>query len=332
MSMNEAMFYEKSDAGVRCLLCPHNCVIGEGNRGVCNTRVNIEGRLFSTNYGEITAMAMDPVEKKPLYHFYPGSAIFSVGSRGCNLKCPFCQNWQISQNSEYPATFYTPKDLVNRALKYDTIGIAYTYNEPSVWFEYVMDVSEIVCSKGLKNVLVSNGTLNEKPFDLLCGVIDAMNIDLKSFNGDVYRKIIKGDLETVKRNIATAHSKGVLVEVTTLVVTGINDNFEELINISDFLASIDRSIPWHISRYHPSYKYDKDPTDIDFMIDVYEAASESLDYVYTGNIAPSLPGGDTVCPGCGTILVSRSGYNVVVKALDGQGKCSGCGHDTGIRM
>jgi len=331
MSMKEAMFYEKVDGGVRCHLCPHNCFLKEGQTGACRARVNEGGILYSTNYGEITAMAIDPIEKKPLYHFYPGSSIFSVGSRGCNLKCPFCQNWQISQNGDYSSRYFEPDELVQRAIDSGTSGIAYTYNEPSIWYEYLTETASIAKKNGLKNVMVTNGTLNEKPFDDLCGLMDAMNIDLKSFREEVYRKTLKGDLETVKRNLKTAHDRAVLVEVTTLVVTGINDDLDELLEISEFIAGIDASMPWHISRYHPSYKYEEDATDLDLIIDIYEAASENLNYVYTGNISPSLPGGDTSCPNCHNLLVSRSGYNVVVKGLD-KGKCQNCGYDTGIRM
>lgn len=325
----EAMFYTREKNVVVCGLCPHHCRIMEGKAGVCGVRRNHNGTLISLNYGEVTSMSMDPMEKKPLYHFYPGTEIFSIGTKGCNLKCPYCQNWSISQDPEAMSRYYTPDEIVKKARAAGSASIAYTYSEPTVWYEYVKDTSAVAKEQGIKNVLVTNGFISPEPLEALIGLIDAMNIDLKCYDADKYKRIHKAGLESVKDTIRFCHDRGCHVEITTLLVPGINDELDELINMAEFIASVDKRIPWHLSRYHPAYKYDREPTDVDFINEVYDAGSDILDYVFTGNIHPSLSRSDTVCPSCHTVVISRSGYHTVIKDL-ASGRCGQCGHDLKI--
>ncbi len=329
MSFKEASYYNKKGDAVECLLCPHNCVLKDGKAGLCGVRENKSGKLYTSIYGEVTSAAMDPIEKKPLYHFYPGSEIYSIGTKGCNLKCPFCQNWSISQDLEAGTSYRSPEDTVKMAIASESIGIAYTYSEPTVWFEYVKDTAILARENGLKNVLVTNGYVNPAPLEEFCGFIDAMNIDLKCYNTEAYRSVLKGGLEPVKNTIRKAYELGCFIEITTLIVTDINNNLDELMEIAEFIASIDKRIPWHLSRYYPSYKYSKPATDVDFLTDVWESAIEILDYVFTGNLHPTDARSDTVCPKCHTVVISRNGYHTVIKELE-KGKCAQCGCELGI--
>ncbi|HPQ51963.1 MAG TPA: AmmeMemoRadiSam system radical SAM enzyme [Spirochaetota bacterium] len=320
----EARYYRKTGNNtVQCQLCPHNCRIGEGNHGICGVRENEGGTLYSTIYGEVTAVAMDPIEKKPLYHFHPGSGILSIGTKGCNFKCPYCQNWNISQDLRAHTSRYTPEQIVNLAKDNGSDGIAYTYSEPMIWCEYVMDCAELARSRGLYNVMVTNGFVNMEPLDDLLTCIDAMNIDLKSFREDSYRREQKGALSPVLKTIERA-AGACHVELTTLIVTGLNDTFEEMQDIIDWIAALDRGIPWHISRYYPGYKYDSPATDIDFMLEVYDRAVKKLDYVFCGNIAGSYGRSDTLCPVCRSVVISRTGYRVRTGTLK-EGACAECG-------
>jgi pyruvate formate lyase activating enzyme len=262
-------------------------MLSEGQVGLCRARMNKDGKIICENYGKLTSIAPDPIEKKPLYRFFPGKMILSVGSYGCNLRCPFCQNHEISMaDDDKVGTYQTPPDcLVDMALSMkdrNNIGIAYTYNEPLISYEYVMDCSVLAREKGLKNVLVTNGYVCREPLNNLLPYIDAMNIDLKAFNEDFYRKI-GGDLETVKNTIAIA-AKSCHVEVTTLVIPGENDSAEEIKSASRWIASIDENIPYHISAFYPRYKYsDKRPTSRKAVYDLVEEAKKYLKYVYPGN-------------------------------------------------
>ena len=251
----EARYYARRDDGkVQCRLCPHNCVIAEGKTGVCGVRRNREGTLFTMIYGEVSSAAMDPIEKKPLYHFHPGSRIFSVGTVGCSFRCRFCQNHGISQDPDYPTEYCSPADLAGAAERQGSIGIAYTYTEPLVWFEYVLDACRIARERGLKNVFVTNGYINREPLRELLPYVDAFNIDLKSYNDDFYRKTIGGSLAPVLDTIAAvAAHKDVCLEVTTLVIPGCNDG--ERGNGDDPRLSrvLRKDIPYHLSAYFPRY-------------------------------------------------------------------------------
>jgi len=320
-----ATFFEEKDGGVVCNLCPHKCFLKNGQTGICGVRFNENGILFTKNYGDISSISMDPIEKKPLYHFSPGTEILSVGTWGCNLKCKFCQNWEISQ--EKPAIkVVTPDQLVQIALSRGSKGIAYTYSEPIVWYEFVLDTSRIAHKKGLYNVLVTNGYIEIEPLKLLLQNIDAMNIDLKGFNSEFYEKECLGDYESVLKVIKFAYDYGVHVEVTTLVIPGKNDNEEELVREFETLSKISKDIPLHLTRYFPAYKYDIPPTPVDELKKLYLLAKEFLNFVYIGNIFES-EYESTICPECNTPLIIREGYDVKILNLTKEGKCKICGRE-----
>lgn len=270
-----------------CELCPHHCVLEQGQTGVCRARKNVQGKIICENYGKITSMALDPIEKKPLARFYPGSMILSVGSYGCNLCCPFCQNSDISMadGEQTEARFVPPQSLVAKALALvpqGNIGIAYTYNEPLVGYEYLMDCAKLAKENNLKNVLVTNGTICKKPLLALLPTIDAMNIDLKAFNDSFYKKI-GGDLATVKNTICIA-AKACHVEVTTLIIPGENDSEDEMEALSLWLASVDSSIPLHVTRFFPRWQMSEcDATPVETVYALAEVARKYLQYVYEGN-------------------------------------------------
>ncbi len=319
----EAMFYKKLANGkLRCELCPHRCIISDGKMGICRVRYNNSGVLEIPYYGKLSALAMDPIEKKPLYHFYPGTHIFSVGFVGCSFHCPFCQNYHISMDTNYPTEFVSPEELVELASQRDSIGIAYTYSEPLIHLEYVLDTAILAKKRGLKNVLVSNGYLNPEPSKELFKVLDAANIDLKTFNPDFYRKELGGKLEEVKRFIGDAYSSGVALEVTTLVIPTKNDSEEEIEQIARFIASISPEIPYHLSCYYPMYKYTTPPTSPALVESLARVAKRFLKYVYLGNVG--LAETNTYCPNCGNLLVRRRGYSTDIIGLK-DGKCDKCG-------
>jgi pyruvate formate lyase activating enzyme len=281
----QAMFYEKLQDKIHCFLCPHNCVIEDGGFGRCKVRTHENGELLTINYGEITSAALDPIEKKPLYYFRPNSKIFSVGSFGCNFTCDFCQNYSISQF--VTQSKYVPKeDLVKTALSTkDNIGIAFTYNEPSIWYEYVYASARLLKETDHNSavVVVTNGYISEEPLKELLPFVDAMNIDLKSFNTGYYKNLCGGSLKPVLRTIEIA-SKACHVEVTTLLVSGENDSLAEVEEIARFLNSISSEIPLHLSRYFPNYKLKNSPTNMDFMKKAEEVAKRYLSRVNLGNI------------------------------------------------
>jgi len=281
----DALFWEKHGDKFKCFLCPHNCSIGEGQYGLCSVRTNMKGNLKTINYGEITAMALDPIEKKPLYHFRPGSRILSVGTFGCNLSCGFCQNYSIA-HYRAKSQYFSPEELIETCKRIDdNIGIAFTYNEPSIWYEYVYDTAKKLkeAYPHYKVVLVTNGYIQEKPLTQLLPYVDAMNIDLKSFQEDYYKKFCGGDIECVLETIRKCYDK-CHIEITTLLVNGLNDSEKEVEKIAAFIASLDKNIPLHLTRYFPNYKIHRPPTDIDVMLKAREAASKYLNNVHLGNV------------------------------------------------
>ena len=317
-----AAYWETLDKEmVQCHLCPHQCKIKPGADGKCHNKQNVDHVLYAKHYGEVTALAMDPMEKKPLYHFYPGRMIFSVGTQGCNLTCSFCQNWHL-WDGDVKTDAVEPDEIVALAKREGSMAIAYTYNEPFMSYEYVRDIARLARAAGLKNVLVTNGFYNPEPFEALLPLIDAMNIDLKSIRDDYYRKLCGGRVEPVLRTIARA-AKGCHVELTNLVVTGENDRDEDFQDLVDFVAGVNPEIPLHFSAYHPMYKMENPPTPTERLRAANRIAREKLKYVYVGNVMLS-EGQDSLCPTCGKVLVKRNGYQIKIGTLKGA-NCGACG-------
>jgi pyruvate formate lyase activating enzyme len=324
--MIEAKYYKKIIKAdkelLRCELCPNYCLIANGKVGACLGRKNIAGKLYAINYGEVVSIAMDPIEKKPLYHYFPGAPIFSVATFGCNLQCPFCQNWEISQEKAQ-SKFYSPQDLVKTALTYPTIGIAYTFTEPLIWFEYLLDTMKIARKSGLKNVLVTNGMINSEPLAELLPLIDALNIDLKSIREDFYKDFVKGDLASVKHTIEQTKKK-CHVELTNLIIPTKNDSRENLTDLVDYCASLGKDTVLHFTRYFPYHKVDIPLTPEKTLLMAMEIAREKLDYVYLGNIGGH--DNNTYCPKCHNLLVNRGYFNTIATGLKDNNICNKCGH------
>ncbi|MDR2477219.1 MAG: AmmeMemoRadiSam system radical SAM enzyme [Treponema sp.] len=329
-------FFVKGDSGlVRCELCPHRCSIKSGGFGLCRVRGNKNGKGSIPLYGMVSALALDPVEKKPLYHFRPGTAILSVGFAGCNLRCPFCQNWRISQNTNIAGKIMEPDELVAAALDRHVWSIAYTYSEPLVHIEYLLDCMALARRSGIANVLVTNGCANAATVREILSLTDAANIDLKCFSGDTYSKILGGDLQSTLDFIRLAHSMQVHTEITTLLVPGLNDSEAELDHCADFIAALPETIPWHLSAYHPDYRWNAPPTDPALLLRAAKRAQTKLRYVYSGNIAGE---NNTRCPHCGGTLARRNGYQVdtagLVPPAEGERRfrCKNCGKKTDITV
>ena len=332
--VKQAMFYHQlENRKVICELCPHFCKLKDGQLGLCKVRKNSGGKLYSLVYGKAIAVHVDPIEKKPLFHVAPGSHSFSMATVGCNFSCKFCQNADISQvthsvNLDLIGQQLSPEELVSMASSNNCSSIAYTYTEPLIWFEYLKDVGQIIRENNLKNVLVSNGYINAKPLQELLPIIDAANIDLKSMQSAFYKKICKGKLEPILDNIRTLHESGIELEITNLVITGLNDSDRDFEILTDFLASVSPRIPLHFSAYYPTYKMNNPPTSPDRLKRAYKIASRKIEFVYLGNV--HIPDrSDTFCPRCKERLICRSGYRIEILGLE-DGKCTNCGHDTGI--
>jgi len=331
--MKRALLYEHyKDGGtqkVKCLLCPHNCIIAEGHVGICSVRKNVKGELYSLNYHRVAATHSDPIEKKPLYHFLPGSSSFSIAAMGCNFKCLFCQNHSLAQvesEEEIYGNNYTPEQLVNTALKTGSQSISYTYSEPTIYFELMLETAALAKEKGLKNVMVTNGFMSPAALKKIAPVMDAANVDLKSFRDDFYKKYCSARLSPVLDTIAQMKQLGIWIEVTTLLIPELNWNFDEIKELIAFIAGVDKSIPWHVSRFYPQYKLtDLPPTDPIRMFTVLDTARKmGLEYLYAGNVN-SREWEDTRCPNCKTVLIHRSGYSTQVTNLE-KGRCNSCNH------
>lgn len=320
--MYEAKYYEKLDnKATRCLLCPHKCVINSGKIGFCRARKNVNGILYAINYGECVSVALDPIEKKPLYHFLPGSLILSVAPNSCNFDCPYCQNAEISQREVY-TEYISPEALVEIAQKKKSPGISYTYTEPLTWFEYLIDTGKLARRHGIKNILVTNGMINEKPLSELLPYMDAANIDLKSMDPEFYREVVHGDLETVLNTIKICKQK-IHVEITNLIIPGYNDSDELLLELIDFVVGLGKEIPLHFSKYFPHYKFSVPPTPIETLKRAWELAQKKLYYVYVGNVWIE-GSSDTHCPECSNLLVSRSSFYANFDGIKDK-KCKNCG-------
>ncbi len=329
--MQEARFYEKrEDNKVHCFLCAHGCVIEPRKRGICMVRENRDGTLYSLVYGKIISQNVDPIEKKPLFHFLPGSRSYSIATVGCNLQCEHCQNWEISQfprfePKEIPGQDMTPAQIVARAQSTGSASISYTYTEPTIFGEFAYDTALLARDQGIRNVFVSNGFMSERSAKVMAEVLDADNIDLKSFQDSFYRKICKARLHPVLETIERMKELGVWVEVTTLIIPGLNDSDQELTEIAKFLAGIDPAIPWHVSAFYPAYKMLNRPrTPAATLQRARRLGLEAgLRYVYTGNI-PGDEGEKTFCYQCGAVVIDRVGFAIRHNYLH-NGACAKCG-------
>ncbi len=330
-TLKKAMYYEQiGDQKIKCYLCPFECRVKEGSVARCMGRENIEGEFYATNYGKTTSLAMDPIEKKPLFHFYPTSQILSIAANSCNMGCSFCQNWSISQ-VEANTHEITPEQIVDYAIKNHSIGVAYTYSEPLMWYEFVLDTSRVIHEAGLKNIIVSNGTLNEKPLRKLLPYIDAINIDLKGMNSRYYKKVCKSLLKPVLETIRLIKEMDTtFLEITNLIIPGLNDSDGDLDLLINWIADLDPSIPLHLSAYHPDYKLDIPKTPIDTLKRAYEKAKDKLDYVFVGN-AHIEGASNTYCPGCRHLLIKRDWHHTQILGLDGN-DCNHCGEEINIVM
>jgi len=321
--------YQKELEGQRvlCLLCPHFCELKDGQTGICRTRENIGGTLYSNAYGNPCSVAVDPIEKKPLFHFLPGSRILSIATAGCNLRCQNCQNWTISQKNptEVPAYELTPEAIIELALKEGTESIAFTYTEPTVFFEYMLETAKLAKKQGLKTVLISNGYINPEPLRELCAYLDAANIDLKVFDDATYRKLTGAKLQPVLDTLQTLKAEYVWLEITNLLIPEISDEPKRIRDLCDWLVIHGFSdIPLHFSRFFPNFKLPHvPPTPPEDLQQAYETAKNAgIRFVYTGNL-PGTNGENTQCPSCKKTLIGRVGYRILSHAMDGN-RCQYC--------
>lgn len=331
MNMNETLFYKQGNKGtVDCFLCNHFCHIKNGHQGLCAVRLNKNGILHSVNYGKVVAACVDPVEKKPLFHFYPGSVTYSIACIGCNFRCGFCQNWQISQAKEALrlglAGVQTPAEhIVLQAVSEGCKSVSYTYTEPTVYFEFACECSKLAKEKGLYNIFVTNGYMNKEVLPAISSYLDAANVDLKSFRENFYRNVCGASLKPVLENIELMKKLGIWVELTTLVIPGYNDSEDEFKDIVSFIASVDENMPWHISCFHPDYKFaNVSFTDVSVLRKAYDIGKmKGLKFVYMGNVRAE-DGENTFCPACGQVLIKRQGFLVGSIRIK-EGMCEYCG-------
>ncbi len=328
--MKEAYLYQRQeDKSVKCNLCSHRCKIKPGRRGICQVRENRDGTLESLVYGKLISQNVDPIEKKPLFHFLPGSRSYSISTVGCNFQCLHCQNWQISQfprfnNGAITGQDATPAQVVQDAITSGSKSISYTYVEPTIFYEFAYDTGVKAREKGLKNVFVSNGYMTPETCEHSTQFLDAINIDLKAFTDKFYKEVCKARLEPVPDSIKLMHELGIWVEVTTLIIPGWNDTDAELREIARFIKGVSESIPWHVTAFHPTYKMlDRPPTPVETLRRAREIGlEEGLKYVYEGNI-PGEGGENTYCPSCGEMVIARYGFSILENKLE-QGKCPKC--------
>lgn len=334
-----ALYWEREPNSniVQCVLCPWNCRIKSGKFGYCGARFNLNGELFTSIYGAVSSKAVDPIEKKPLFHFYPGSPVYSLGTIGCNMRCRHCQNWEIAharaETFGFPIENLSPEEAVEEALKTGSKGIAFTYNEPTIWFEYALDTFKLAKEKNLYTVFVTNGFINLDPLKEISQYLDAYRVDIKGFFEDSYMKIagLKRFWAVFEACKTAYHELKLHVEVVTNIIPGINDSDEELKNIARWIKNeLGPEVPWHVTRFYPHLGFiNKLPTPIETIHKAYQIGiNEGLYYVYTGNV-PGDPGENTVCPGCRRTVIKRVGFSIVKKHTS-NGKCSYCGFDLNI--
>lgn len=330
--MHKARYFRQEEEKVRCLLCPRFCLLAEGQDGTCGVRRAVGGALYTANYGRLAAANWDPIEKKPLFHFHPGRQILSLGTFGCNLLCSFCQNWSLARGKPGSGTEQVSPEDVLAMLKrkggpQEAFGVAYTYNEPMIWYEFIYDTARLLHEHGYSNVLVTNGYINREPLQELLPFIDAMNIDVKAFSDHFYKEYCRGAKDPVVEAVELA-ARHCHVEVTCLLIPTLNDSAAEQEALAAWLGAINPDLVLHYSRYFPQYKLDLPSTPPEVMEEALDTARKHLNYVYLGNI--DLPGGaDTTCPRCGNLLIARSGYITLIEGLDGA-RCNNCGRAINI--
>ncbi|MFA6088846.1 MAG: AmmeMemoRadiSam system radical SAM enzyme [Candidatus Woesearchaeota archaeon] len=323
--MHKAIFFKNSkDNKIECNLCAHNCIIKDGKRGICGVRENRNKELYSLVYGKIVAKNVDPIEKKPFYHFMPGTNTYSIGTVGCNFKCHNCQNFDISQTKEIVGIDMTKEEVVQDAINHACSSIAYTYNEPTVFYEFMFDCAKLAKEKGISNVMVTNGYMSKEAIKRIAPYIDAVNIDLKFFKDKSYKEIASAKLQPVLDAIKLFYDLGIHIEITTLIIPEVNDTTGELKKIAEFIKSIDSEIPWHVSAFHPMHKMlDKEQTPIKILENAFKVGKKAgLSYVYVGNVTGISE--NTNCPKCNKILIKRQGYTVFENNIK-NGKCE-CGN------
>ena len=328
--IREALLYEKIAGGrTQCRLCGHQCIINQGKRGLCGVRENRGGVLHTLVYGKIIAENVDPIEKKPLFHVHPGSRSFSIATAGCNFRCDFCQNYTISQmpreSGDIAGREMTPADVVEGAIQSGSKTIAYTYTEPTVYFEFALDTARLAHERGLKNVFVTNGYMTSEAIELIAPYLDAANVDIKSYRDEFYRNYCGAHLQPVLDSLKKMKELGIWVEVTTLVIPDANDDIEELKGIAGFVSSLGAETPWHVSRFHPQYKMNsKPPTAAGILLRALQIGRDAgLKYVYVGNITGG-EGENTYCCNCGKLLIGRYGFSIKSMALK-DNACPECG-------
>jgi len=328
--MKEALLYQKlGEKNVQCVLCNHRCRIQEGQKGICGVRENQGGVLYTLVYRQLISRNVDPIEKKPLFHFAPGSRSFSIATVGCNFHCDFCQNYEISQMPRDQKQIWgddvSPEQIVAMAQKAGCRTIAYTYTEPTIYFEYALDIAKLASAKGLKNIFVTNGYMTEEALRTIHPHLHGANVDLKSFGEEFYQKRCGARLQGVLQSLRVMKTLGVWVEITTLLIPGLNDSDEELHRLAEFIVSLGRETPWHISRFHPMYKMlDHSPTSVRILEKARKIGLEvGLRYVYTGNV-PGDEGEDTFCYHCGKLLIDRLGFQVRKNQIF-ENRCYHCG-------
>lgn len=320
----EARYYKKKEKTTHCFLCRHNCKIPQGKKGICKVRENKNGKLLTLIYNKPVSVAIDPIEKKPLFHFHPGSMSLSYSTTGCNFKCDFCQNWQISQNLVENVEEFTPEQMVNLAKKEKTGIIAHTYTEPTVFFEYAFDIAKLSNSKGMKNVFVTNGYTEDQPLKDISPYLDAANIDLKSFNESFYKRLCGAKLEEVLKTIKLYKKLGIWVEITNLIIPGHNDDMGEIKQMCEWIkTNCGSETPLHFSRYFPCYKMNAPPTPEEILLKAHKIASDvGMRYIYIGNIPNHME--DTLCWRCGESVIRRFGFHVLENQLKKK-RCPKCG-------
>ncbi len=329
------MLYEKIDGSLKCRLCNHECIISDGKTGFCKVRQNENEILYSTNYASASSVAVDPIEKKPLYHFYPGSLSLSLGSIGCNFSCTYCQNWVISQTyrDEIGIRNIFPDKAIKLAQENLCKSISWTYNEPTLWFEYTYESAKLAHENDLKTVYVTNGYMGDEALDIIAPYLDAANVDLKSMSDKFYQELCQSRVEPVLENIQAMHDKDIHIEITNLVIPGQNDSDEDLKSLVEFVSDVDVGIPLHFTRFYPHYKMNNmTSTPVKTLEKAQKMAIEAgIKYVYLGNV-PGSEGENTKCPECRELLIERDGFHILSNKLKNDKKCPECGEKIDILL